>query len=57
MYHDKFTLAVLEAKEKRLNAEINILKKRIQEKEGLRDKVKFEKLAQEYRLYKIINES
>lgn len=57
MYNERFSLYVLEKKTQRLQAEINILEKRLAAKKSLLENVKFTKIAQEYRLDLLIQKT
>lgn len=57
MYNEKFNLYVLEKKTQRLQAEINVLEKRLAAKKALLENVKFTKIAQEYRLNLLIEKT
>jgi len=55
MYNKKFTLYVLDKKAQRLRAEISIIEKRLEAKKALLERTKFEKMAQEYNLSKLLS--
>lgn len=54
MYHEKFNLTVLIAKEKRLTAEIIWLEKRLEEKRTNLKKVVYQRLDQEFKINRLI---
>lgn len=55
MYNEKFTIYVLGKKTQRLQAEINILEKRLASKKALLENIRFAKIAQEYKIDLLIN--
>lgn len=57
MYNERFNLYVLGKKTQRLQAEINVLEKRLTAKKALLENVKFTKIAQEYRLSLLIEKT